>query len=116
MKIGFRKFGEGPGRDIGEIEVPQDVLLLINGHPRVAVEDLGDVPIFVLDKLAREQFTLVSGIGMDAGFMIVKYKHMVEVGLVQPSGWVSSDATEILLTFIKDDEKAHVTWIHTHWE
>ena len=114
MKVGFRKFGVGPGRDIGEIEVPQNVLLLINGYPRVAVEDLGDVSISKLNKLVRKRSTLVSG--MDAGFMVVKYRHMVEVGLVQSSSWIDLDATEILLTFIKDDERAHVVWIHSHWE
>ncbi|RLI40741.1 hypothetical protein DRO59_08575 [Candidatus Bathyarchaeota archaeon] len=113
MKIGFRKFGEGPDRDVGMIEVPRSVLLLINGQPGVAVEDLRDVSISKLNKLVRKRSTLVSG--TDAGFMIVRYKHLVEVGLVQPSSWVDPDATEILL-FIKDDERAHVVWIHTHRE
>lgn len=114
MKIGFRKFGTGPGRDIGEVEVPQSVLLLINGQPRVVIEDLGDIPTSKLNKLVRRRSTFVSG--MDTGFMVVKYGHMVEVGLVQPSGWIDPNDTEILLTFIKDDERTHVVWVHSHWE
>ncbi|RLF81110.1 hypothetical protein DRN32_01770 [Thermococci archaeon] len=114
MRIGFRKFGVGPGRDIVEVEVPQNVLLLINGQPRVVVEDLGDIPTPKLNKLVRRRSTLVSG--MDLGFIIVKYRHMVEMDLVQPSGWIDPNDTEILLTFIKDDERTHVVWLHSHWE
>jgi len=114
MKIGFRKFGAGSDRDFGEVEVPQNVLLLINGCPRVAVEDLGDVPTSRLNKLVRRRSTLVSG--MDTGFMVVKYKHMVEVGLASPIGWINPDDTEILLVCEKDDERTHVVWIHSHWE
>ncbi|RLI43460.1 hypothetical protein DRO59_00915 [Candidatus Bathyarchaeota archaeon] len=114
MKIGFRKFGVGPGRDFGEVEAPRNVLLLIDGYPRIVIEDLGDVSVSKLNKLARKRSTLVSG--MDTGFMVVKYKHMVEVGLARPSGWVDPDDTEILLVSEKGDEKTHVVWLHSHWE
>jgi len=115
MRIGFRKFGVGPYRDvITEVEVPRSGLLLINGHPRIAVEDLGDVPTSKLNALVRKRSTFVSD--MEIGFIVVKYKHMVEAGLVQLSGWIRPDDTEILLVFEKDSERTHVVWLHSHWE
>lgn len=85
--IGLRKWGEGPGRDVCEVE-EDSIGLTVNGHVVVAidVERATDEAIELIEESAA--FMQVTG---DYVYAIVGVKELYQALGKQVSDWVTDD-------------------------